>query len=211
MFQAELFQAELFQGKLMRIYGDLNSGNCLKIKYLCDHLRVPYEWTEVDLMAGETRDPAFLALNPSGQVPTVLFDDGRQLAESNAILTYLAEGSPLLPSDRYQRAKVMQWLFWEQYSHEPYVAVVRFQKVYLKRSEDELDKDKLERAYKALDLLEKHLTKHDWIANDQVSIADIALLAYSRLAPEGGMDLLPRKALRAWIARCETLLGIDYS
>ena len=115
----------------MKIYGDRNSGNCLKVKWVCDRLKLPYDWVDVDTQKGETRTHEFLRLNPAGQVPTVEFDDGRTLAQSNAIIRYLARGSDLVPADAFAAAKMDEWLFWEQYSHEPYIAVCRFQMVYL--------------------------------------------------------------------------------
>jgi glutathione S-transferase len=115
----------------MKIYGDMNSGNCLKVKWVCDRLKLPYQWIEIDTRKGETRTPQFLEMNGAGQVPTVAFDDGRTLAQSNAIIRYLARDSDLIPRDPFAAAKMDEWLFWEQYSHEPYVAVCRFQMVYL--------------------------------------------------------------------------------
>lgn len=194
---------------MMRILGDRRSGNCLKVKYTADCLGLPYEWVDVDLSRGETRTPAFLAINPAGQVPAVILGDGRPLAQSNAIIRYLAEGSRLLPADAYGRAKVDEMLFWEQYSHEPYVATCRFHMVYLGRSGESRDPAKVERGEAALDLMERLLRDRDWLAAGIFSVADIALLAYTRLAPEGGFDLSGRPALRAWIARCEAELGLD--
>src|SRR5579859_7227238 len=115
----------------MRIFGDSISGNCLKVKWTADLLGQHYDWVETDVLKRETRTPAFLAMNPAGQVPVVLLDDGRSLAQSNAILLYLARGSHLIPDDALLQAKMFEWLFWEQYSHEPYVAVARFQVRYL--------------------------------------------------------------------------------
>ena len=135
----------------MKIHGDGNSGNCLKVKWVCDWLALPYHWVDVDLLKGETRTHAFLSLNPAGQVPAIVLDDGRTLAESNAIIRYLARGSDLIPTDPYDAAKMDQWLFWEQYSHEPYIAVCRFQMVYLGRPASALDPDKVKRGYAALD------------------------------------------------------------
>jgi glutathione S-transferase len=115
----------------MKIHGDSNSGNCLKVKFVCEHLAIPYTWIEIDTRKRQTRTTEFLKLNGAGQVPTVEFDDGRTLAESNAIIKYLARGSDLIPADAFAAAKMDEWLFWEQYSHEPYIAVCRFQMVYL--------------------------------------------------------------------------------
>src|SRR3977135_4214928 len=125
--------------RLMKIYGDTNSGNCLKVKWVCDRLALPYTWTDVDTLKRETRTTPFLKLNPAGQVPTVEFDDGRMLAESNAIIRYLARGSDLIPADDFAAAKMDEWLFWEQYSHEPYVAVCRSQMIYLGKDASDLD------------------------------------------------------------------------
>src|SRR5215468_10458351 len=155
----------------MRIYGDMISGNCLKVKYTADKLAIPYEWHPIDVVAGDARTPEFLALNPMGQVPAVVLDDGRALAQSNAIIRYLARGSDLIPSDAFAAAKMDEWLFWEQYSHEPYVAVCRFQMVYLGKSASELDPEKVKRGYAALDRMEMHLAASRCFAGDAVSLA----------------------------------------
>ena len=123
----------------MKIYGDRISGNCLKVKWVCDHLALLYDWVDIDVVGGETRTPEFLALNPWGQVPTIVFADGRTLAQSNAIIRYLARASALVPADDFAAAQMDAWLFWEQYSHEPYIAVRRFQMTYLRKSADALD------------------------------------------------------------------------
>lgn len=192
----------------MKFYGDLGSGNCLKVKYLADHLGLDYEWLPVDIMRGESRTADFLAMNPMGQVPTVVLDDGRTLAQSNALLLYLAEGSALLPSDRYQRARITELLFWEQNTHEPSIAVCRFQMVYLGKPKETREPWRVERGEQALDLMETLLEGRDWFVGDGLTVADIALLAYTRLAHEGGFDLTPRGRVRAWIARCEDLLEL---
>ena len=193
----------------MRIFGDTTSGNCLKIRYVADHLRLPYEWVQVSSNSGETRSPAFLARNPMGQVPVVEFPDGRHLAQSNAIIRYLARGSALLPDDAFTQAKIDEWLFWEQYSHEPYVAVCRFHMVYQKKTKGEREAWRVERGERALDLMERHLAGRDFLVGDALTIADVALLAYTRLAPEGGFDLAGRVQLRKWLARCEAELRIQ--
>jgi len=193
---------------VMRVYGDRRSGNCLKVAYTADRLGIPYDWIDVDIAKGETRTEAFLAMNPAGQMPVVVLDDGRPLAQSNAIIRYLARGSTLLPSDAFEQAKVDEFLFWEQYSHEPYVAVCRYHMVYLGRTAAERDADKVARGEKAIDFLERALTGRTWLVGDHMSVADISLLAYTRLAPEGGFDLMPRPAVRHWIARCEAELGL---
>jgi glutathione S-transferase len=193
----------------MRIYGDLASGNCLKVKFAADRLGLSYEWIAVDLMKGETRTEAFLARNPFGQIPVVEFSDGRYLAQSNAIVRHLARDSDLIPQDAFDRAKADELLFWEQYSHEPYVAVARFQMVYLGKSAAELDGRLVERGEKALDTMERLLVGKRYFIGERLSIADIALLPYTRMAHEGGFDLASRRMLSAWIARCENDLRLS--
>ena len=173
----------------MQILGDETSGNCLKVRYTADHLGRAYDWVQVSALDGETRRPEFLAINPMGQIPAVVLDDGRTLAQSNAIIRYLAAASALLPDDAFGAAKVDEWLFWEQYSHEPYIAVCRFQMHYLGKSATEREAWRVERGEAALDLMDRHLATRDWFANDRFSIADIALLAYTRLAHEDGVVL----------------------
>jgi glutathione S-transferase len=159
-------------------------------------------------MQGESRTPEFLAMNPLGQVPTVKLDDGRCLAQSNAIIIYLGKGSALIPVDPYDRAKMLEWMFWEQYSHEPYVAVCRFHMKYLGKRADELDPEKVKRGLAALATLDGALKGRKFLVGNALSLADIALVAYTRLAHEGGFDLAPFADLRAWIARVEAELGI---
>ena len=161
----------------MQIYGDSNSGNCLKVKWVCDKLALSYRWIEIDTRKGETRTPQFLRMNGAGQVPTIAFDDGRTLAQSNAIIRYLARDSALVPRDAFAAAKMDEWLFWEQYSHEPYIAVCRFQLVYLGKNSSELDPEKVKRGYAALDRMEAHLAITRFFAGDAVSLADVSLLA----------------------------------
>jgi glutathione S-transferase len=193
----------------MKIYGDLGSGNCLKVKYTADRLGLPYTWLHVDIMKGETRTPEFLARFPLARIPAVEFSDGRRLAESNAIIRFLARGTPLLPEDGFAQAKIDEWLFWEQYSHEPYVATTRYHIVYLKRSLDQREQWRVERGEAALDLLDSTLAGRDWLVGETMTIADIALLPYTRLAHEGGFDLSSRSNLRGWIGRCEQELGLN--
>lgn len=192
----------------MKIYGDLNSGNCLKVKWTCDRLGLPYEWIAIDTMKGETRTPAFLALNPAGQVPVVAFGDGRSLAQSNAVIRYLARGSDLIPADPWLEAKMDEWLFWEQYSHEPYIAVCRFQMIYLGKPASELDPDKVRRGHAALARMEQHLADNEFLAGERLSLADVALLAYTRMAEQGGFALQDYPAIRSWIGRAEAGLGL---
>ena len=145
----------------MKVYGDERSGNCLKVKFTADYLGLPYEWIDIDISKGESRTPEFLQINSNGQVPAVTWDDGKTLAQSNAIIRYLALGSDLLPSDSYQQAKIDEWLFWEQYSHEPYIAVCRFHILFMKRSKESREEWRVARGDQALDTLEHHLSSSD--------------------------------------------------
>ncbi|MEO1247320.1 MAG: glutathione S-transferase family protein [Pseudomonadota bacterium] len=191
----------------MKIYGNARSGNCLKVSYTADYLGLPYEWIEIDIMQGESRTDSFRAINPQGQVPAVQFEDGRTLVQSNAIIRYLAAGSDLLPGDPYLQAKIDEWLFWEQYSHEPYVAVCRFQMLFLGKAAAAREPWRVERGEAALDLMEQRLDGVAWFDGRAFSIADIALLAYTRVAGEGGFDLAPRQNVTRWIAACEGRLA----
>jgi len=195
----------------MKIYGDTNSGNCLKVKWVCDRLALPYTWIGVDTLKRETRTTQFLKLNSAGQVPAVELDDGRMLAESNAIIRYLARGSDLIPADAFAAAKMDEWLFWEQYSHEPYVAVCRFQMVYLGKASSDLDPDKIKRGYAALARMEHQLAATRFLVGDTLSLADVSLLAYTRLAHEGGFQLGGYAAVRRWIGVSEQALGLSPS
>ena len=193
---------------MLQIYGNFGSGNCLKVKYIADAIGMPFELHEVRSRSGETSTPEFLKLNPAGQVPVVILDDGRSLAQSNAILRYLAQDTRFIPADRYEAAKVDEWLFWEQYSHEPGVAVARARVVYDKQAVSDLDPNLVRQGNKALDLMEKALTGRTWLVGEAMTIADIALLPYTRQAPQGGFDLSGRPALLRWIAACENQLGL---
>lgn len=193
----------------MRIYGDSISGNCLKVKWTAERLHLPFDWVEVDILKGQSRTPEFLAQNPAGQVPMVILSDGRALSQSNAILLHLAEGSPLIPADAFERAKMWEWMFWEQYSHEPYVAVVRFQMTYLGKSRDEIEARLVERAEQALARLETQLQQTPYLVGERLTLADIALVAYTRVAHEGGFDLSQYPAVKGWVERMETALGIN--
>jgi glutathione S-transferase len=193
---------------MIKVYGDSISGNCLKVKWTLEYLNLPYSWIETDILKGESRTGDFLALNPAGQVPMVVLADGRPLAQSNAIITHLAEGSPLVPADAYLRAKMFEWLFWEQYSHEPYIAVARFQVAYLKKPVADLDAKLVERGHGALRRLEDALAGGRFLVGEAVSLADVALIAYTRWAHEGGFDLEAYPAVKAWVARVEAALDI---
>ena len=192
----------------MKIYGDGNSGNCLKVKYTAAYLGLDYQWIPVDITQGESRTPDFLRMNPQGQVPVIELGDGRCLAQSNAIIRYLARGSALLPEDPYLQAKVDEWLFWEQYSHEPYIAVCRSHMLYQGKPRESRDSWRVERGEQALDHMENHLAGRQWLAGDTFTIADIALLAYTRVAHEGGFDLDIHQHVRQWIQDCERLLSL---
>ncbi|MGA0545411.1 glutathione S-transferase family protein [Brevundimonas sp. VNH65] len=193
---------------MLTVFGDIRSGNCLKVKWLLDRLGRDHQWVETDIMSGASRTPEFLAINPAGQTPTVVLEDGRPLAQSNAILLYFAEGTPFIPTDAYARARMMEWLFWEQYSHEPYVAVARFQRLYLGKSAEEIEPRLMERGRAALERLEDALAGRDWLVGDAPTVADLALVAYTRAAHEGGFDLTPLPNLRAWIQRVEAAFAI---
>lgn len=192
----------------LTVYGDSKSGNCLKISYTATLLGIPFDWVEIDSIGGEARQPAFLARNPAGQVPVVELPDGRMLAQSNAIVLYLAEGSRLVPQDPYDRAKMMEWLFWEQYSHEPTIAVCRSHMLFRGISLENRDPQKVAAGEAALVLLDRALATRPYLLGDGLTAADICLIAYTRVADEGGFDLAPHRALRGWIARVAGDLGL---
>jgi glutathione S-transferase len=192
----------------LTLHGMTGSGNCYKPALLLRQLGMPFEWREVDILAGGSRTPEFLARNPNGKVPLLEITDGgdtRSLAESNAMLCYLAEGTALLPEDRWPRAQVMQWLFFEQYSHEPYIATVRFWVKYLRKQDEWRDKiaEASKKGYAALGVMEQQLAKTPFLAGATYSIADIALYAYTHVAHEGHYSLQAYPALRQWLARIE--------
>jgi glutathione S-transferase len=184
-------------------YGMSDSGNCYKVRLALEQLALPYRWVEVDTASGETRTPEFLAMNPNGKVPTLQLEDGTFLAESNAILHYLADGSRLLPAGRVQRARVLQWMFFEQYSHEPYIAVARAILRYQPPDSPrraELPR-LLERGGQALAVMERHLEHEPFLVDLRYSIADIALYAYTHCAADGGFELSAYPAIRSWLER----------
>jgi glutathione S-transferase len=188
---------------MLTLFDYLDSGNGYKCRLLLAQLGLPYEYVECDIMKGETRTPDFLARNPNGRIPTLQLEDGTYLAESNAILCYLADGTPFWPAERLARAQVLQWLFFEQYSHEPYVATPRFILRHLGREHPRMAEmpDRLKRGRDALQVMETHLQKNDFFAAGRYTIADIALYAYTHRAAEADLDLAPYPALRAWLAR----------
>jgi len=192
----------------MKIFGDSNSGNCLKVKWVCDHLGLAYSWVEIDTMRGDSRTEEFLKLNPFGQVPAVDFEDGRRLAQSNAIIRYLARGSALVPHDPFASAQMDAWMFWEQNSHEPYVAVCRFQMFYLGKPASALDPNLVKRGYAALEQLERQLSRTRYLVGDSFSLADVALLAYTRVAHQGGFELARYGAIARWVADGEQVLRL---
>jgi glutathione S-transferase len=193
----------------MRLYDYLSSGNGYKVRLVLHQLRIPFELVLLDIVKGETRTPAFLAKNPNGRIPTLELDDGTCLAESGAILWYLAEGTPLLPEDRLQRAQVLQWMFFEQYSHEPYVAVARAW-LHLFGLDDERRRQlpqKQKLGYDALAVMDGHLASRRFFVGERYSIADVALYAYTHVADEGGFDLGRLPHVRAWLERVATQPG----
>jgi glutathione S-transferase len=193
----------------MRLYDYLESGNGYKCRLLLTLLGIPFERLELDIMKGETRTPEFLEINPNGRIPVLELDDGRTLSESGAILFYLAEGTPFLPDDRFERGEVLQWMFFEQYSHEPYVAVARFWLHILQMTEEQEKAlpEKHARGHAALGVMDRHLADHDYIAAGRYTIADIALYAYTHVAHEGGFDLAGYPAIGAWLGRVAAHLG----
>ena len=193
----------------MKIYGDAQSGNCYKLRLLCSLLAIEHEWVDVDILAGETRSDAFLAMNPNGEIPVCVTDSGEIITQSNAILYFLGAGSSFWPEDRLAQARVLEWQFFEQYSHEPGVAVARFIRLYQgmpveRRHEYEAC---LRKGYRALDVMEARLRQHDFLATETCSLADISLYAYTHVAGEGGFDLDGYPAIRAWLRRIHALDG----
>lgn len=189
----------------MKIYGDVRSGNCYKIKLICSLLQLEYQWIDVDILAGDTQTAEFLAINPSGKIPALVLPDGNCLSESNAIINYLAYGSSLLPTDAFSLAKVQQWQFFEQYSHEPYIAVARFIAKYLGLPEERQAEYKAKHlgGYKALDIMEAQLKQSNFLVGEQLTTADIALYAYTHVAEEGGFELSNYSAILAWFQRIQ--------
>lgn len=194
----------------MTVYGDSISGNCLKMKFVADRLGIPHDWVEVSVLAKETRTPEFLAMNPAGQVPVVRFADNRTLAQSNAIMLHLAHGSDLIPHDPFERALMFQWLFWEQYSHETAIAVLRFQKFYLKKPQTEIDPNLHPRCLRVLALMDEHLEGRKYFVGKSLTLADIALVAYTRFSHQADIDLKHYSNVAAWVRRVEDDLKIEH-
>jgi glutathione S-transferase len=191
------------------VYGDHLSGNCYKIKLMLHLLGREYRWQPVDILKGETQTAAFLAMNPNGKVPVLELEDRTCLWESNAILNFLADGSPFLPTEPRLRTQVLQWQFFEQYSHEPYVAVARFIQFYQHMPAERLEEYQRchKGGYKALRVMEKQLQGTPYLVGEHCSIADITLYAYTHVAHEGGFDLTPFPAIGAWLQRIASLPG----
>jgi len=186
----------------MLLYNSAISGNCYKVRLLLAHLGLEYEIREVDVRDRSNRPELLGDLNPALRVPTLVLDDGRALGESGAIIWYFGEGSRFVPEDRYERAQVLQWMFFEQYEHEPALAVARFLVAYAGKPYDEAFVESRRKAgYRALDAMERHLDGRDWLVGDRLTLADIALYAYTHVADEGGFDLVPYPAIDAWLAR----------
>lgn len=193
----------------IKVWGDSRSGNCYKICLLCAELGIDFEWQEVDILAGETRTPGFLEMNANGKIPLLRTTDGRFLAESNAILAYLADGTEFAGTDRFERAHILQWMFFEQYSHEPNIATSRFIIQYLGDPPERRAALEEKRAggLKALAVMEKQLQGHDFMAGERFTLADIALFAYTHVADEGGFSLEAFPGIRSWIRRIESRPG----
>lgn len=193
----------------MDIYGDHQSGNCYKIRLVAEMLGQTYTWHHVDILAGESHTPDFLALNPNGKIPVVRFDDGRLLSESNAIINYLAHGSALVPSDPFARAQVQQWQFFEQYSHEPQVAVARYLQKYLGLPDDQKDRHAacVVGSHRVLALMDAHLSTRSFFVGESLSVADVSLYAYTHVAPEGGVALDTYTHILAWLQRITNIAG----
>jgi glutathione S-transferase len=188
---------------MLRLYDFLPSGNGYKVRLLLTQLGIPFERVEFNILQGETRTPEFLRKNLNGRIPVLEIEPGKFLSESNAILFYLSENTQFLPSDSWERAKVLQWLFFEQYSHEPYIATVRFWITELGKADEYRDaiNQKRESGYAALTVMETHLTNHQFFVAERYTIADIGLFAYTHVADEGGFDLGQFPAIQAWLER----------
>ncbi len=194
---------------MLKLYDFLDSGNGYKVRLLLAQLGIPYELAEVDILKGESRTPEFLAMNPNGRIPLLEIEPGNYLAESNAILFHLARGSAYLPEAPLTQARILQWLFFEQYSHEPYIATSRFWIALLGKAEEFRDELAKKRApgYAALGVMDRHLAQRDWFVDGRYTIADIALYAYTHVAPEGGFELTGFPHILAWLARVRAQPG----
>lgn len=191
---------------MYKVYGDIISGNCYKIKLLMLLLDIEHEWVHIDILKGEAQTDSFKSMNPNGKIPALELDGGIHLWESNAILNFLAEGTPFLPKDLMTRARILQWQFFEQYSHEPYIAVARFIAKYLGMPAERAQEyqDKQAGGHKALAVMEQQLAKSKYLVDDNYTIADISLYAYTHVAHEGGFGLSKYAAIRDWMTRIES-------
>jgi len=185
----------------MKLYDYLPSGNSYKVRLLLAYLDISYDWVNLDIIKGETQDPSYKAKNPVGQIPLLELSDGRRIAESNAILFFLAEGTPYWPSNAYDQAKSLQWMFFEQYKHEPNIAVARYIHNYCHDERSSELPRLMENGQKALDIMESHLADNLWFAGGGRTVADIALYAYTHVAGEGGFDLSDYPNIMAWLDR----------
>jgi len=193
---------------MLTLYGFLRSGNVYKVRLLLAQLGIPHRRVEVSQLTADTARPEFRAINPIGKVPTLVFDDGRMLSESGAILHYLAAGTRFWPEDRWQQAQVLRWMFFEQYSHEPAIAVNRFLRVYTGRDDrtSQIEANH-RRGMHALGVMDAHLARHPWFGASGYSIADIALYAYTHVADEGGFDLASFGQIRRWLEQMRAAPG----
>lgn len=193
----------------MKVYGDIQSGNCYKIKLLLSFLEIEHEWIHIDVLKAETHTPEFLKMSPNAKIPVLELESGQLLAESNAILGYLAETTYFVPSDRYKKAKMYEWMFFEQYSHEPCIAVARFIQKYQGMPEARLEEyQKLQpKGHKVLKILEQSLDGHHYLLGEEISLADISLYAYTHVADEGGFDLNLYPNIRHWCQRIANSAG----
>ena len=188
---------------MLKLYGDVKSGNCYKVKLVAEQIQKPYDWIDVDIMNGDTQTPEFRQVNPAGKIPVLVSADGKTLAESNAIIWYLAQDTHLLPTGQFAQAEILQWMFFEQYMHEPFIATARFIKLYLGNPANKQDElaGKMEKGYQALDVMEQHLSSSSFFVGGVYSIADVALFAYTHVAEEGGFSLKDYPHIRHWIDR----------
>lgn len=187
----------------MKIYADIQSGNCYKIKLLCSLLDIEHEWIHINILENETHTQKFLVKNPNGKIPLLELDDGRCLSESNAILNYLSEGTSFSSNDTFEKAKILQWQFFEQYSHEPYIAVARFIAKYLGMPDDRKAEfeSKQSGGHKALSVMENQLSNSKYLLGDCITVADISLYGYTHVADEGGFDISDYPGIQAWLKR----------
>ena len=190
----------------MKIYGDVKSGNCYKVKLVAEQTHKPYQWVDIDILNGDTQTTQFKEINSIGKIPVLVSTNGKTLGESNAIIWFLAQDTFMLPKGQFEQAEILQWMFFEQYMHEPYIATARFIKVYLGNPENKQDElaAKMVRGYKALDVMEQHLASTSFFVGGQYSIADVALFAYTHVAEEGGFSLTDYPKIKSWIDRVQS-------